>query len=252
VTDPTWITRLHDEGRALDDGTLAELYAPPPPPWLRVNFVASVDGGVEVGGVSAGLSSPADQRVLSLLRMECDALLVGAGTLRIEQYGSIRLAEHERARRRDNGLAEHPTLVVVSGSLNLDPGQPAFAGAPVRPIVLTQATAPPERRAALAETVDVVTVGEQRVDLAAAVTALHDRGLRQILSEGGPHLFGGLVAADLVDELCLTVSPLLAGAGAGRITAGATSPPRRMALHQALSTPDGALLLRYRRAAAPT
>lgn len=246
-TDAAPITRLYDEGRALDDDLLAELYAPPPSPWLRVNFVTSVDGAVEVGGHSAGLSSPADQHILNLLRTECDALMIGAGTLRIERYGPMRLADHDRKRRRERGLAEDPTLVVVSGSLNLDPQQPAFAEAPVRPVVLTQATAPAARRAALAETTDLLTVGEHRCDLAAAITALHDRGLRQILCEGGPHLLGGLVAADLVDELCLTVSPLLAGSGHERITAGELSPLRRMVLHQVLSA-DGSLLLRYRRA----
>lgn len=247
MTGASSITRLVDEGRALDDDTLAECYAPPPPPWLRVNFVTSVDGAVEVGGRSRGLSSPGDQRVLSLLRTECDALMIGAGTLRIEGYGSMRLPAPDRERRLARGQAEHPTLVVVSGSLDLDPDQAAFADAPVRPIVLTQAAAPAARRTALAVTTDVLTIGERRVDLAAAMTALHDRGLRRVLCEGGPHLLGGLIAADLVDELCLTVSPLLAGSGADRITAGQPSPLRRMVLHQVL-TADGSLLLRYRRA----
>jgi riboflavin biosynthesis pyrimidine reductase len=251
VTDSTPITRLYEERQALDDDALAEFYAPPPPPWLRVNFVSSVDGAVEVGGRSAGLSSPADQRVLSLLRTECDALMIGAGTLRVEQYGPMQLTAADSDRRREHGLAAQPTLVVVSGSLDLDPHQPAFAEAPVRPIVLTQANAPEARRAALAATTDVLTAGEHRVDLAAAIAALHDRGLGQILCEGGPHLLGGLIAADLVDELCLTVSPLLAGSGPDRITAGEASPLRRMVLHQVL-TADGSLLLRYRRAAAGT
>jgi riboflavin biosynthesis pyrimidine reductase len=145
-------------------------------------------------------------------------------------------------------MPEHPTLVVVSGSLRLDPQQPAFAGAPVRPIVLTQATAPADRRAALAATTDVLTAGEGTVDPATAMALLHRRGLRQILSEGGPHMLAELTAADLVDELCLTVSPVLAGAGAGRITAGVSSPLRPMSLQPPLAAGD-TLLLRYRRAA---
>ena len=250
MTDQPPITRLADPRRPLDDQALAECYAPPPPPWLRVNFVSSVDGAVEVGGRSAGLSSPPDQRILHLLRTQCDALLIGAGTLRVERYGPIELPDRDRVRRREHGLAEHPTLVVVSGSLALDPRQPAFVDAPVRPIVLTHAAAPADRRAALAATTEVVVAGEQRVDLAGAVAALHDRGLRQILCEGGPHLFGGLVAADLVDEVCLTVSPVLAGAGPGRIIAGEPSRLRRLALHDAL-TADGSLMLRYRRVGTP-
>jgi riboflavin biosynthesis pyrimidine reductase len=243
------INLLADQVAPLSDDALADLYAidDAEPGWLRVNFVSSLDGAVEVDGVSRALSSPEDQRVLRLLRMQCDALLVGAGTLRAERYGPLALGERERAWRRDRGMPEYPTLVVVSGSLNLDPARSAFAESPVRPVVLTQKTAPAGRRAALAVTTDVVTAGTGTVDLAVARELLHGRGLRRILCEGGPHLLGGLTAADLVDEMCLTLSPLLAGAGASRITAGATSPLRRMALRQVLADGD-ALLLRYYRA----
>lgn len=245
------ITRLTDQARPLDDDTLVGLYPAgrTDPPRLRVNFVTSLDGAVEVDGVTAGLSSPPDQRVMGLLRRQCDALLVGAGTLRIEGYGPLRLDRPARRWRLDRGLPEHPTLVVVSGSLALDPAQPAFADAPTRPIVITRSTALAARRLALSATTDVIDAGEDSVDLAAAVALLRDRGLRQILSEGGPHLLGGLTAADLVDELCLTVSPVLAGAGAGRITAGPASPLRRMSLRHVLAA-DDFLLLRYRRSAA--
>jgi riboflavin biosynthesis pyrimidine reductase len=110
--------------------------------------------------------------------------------------------------------------------------------------VLTDTQAPPQRRAALAEVADVVPVGEREVDLAAGLAELRRRGLHRILSEGGPHLLGSLTAADLVDELCLTVSALLTGPGAGRITAGAPTPPRPMALRHVLTSGD-MLLLRY-------
>jgi riboflavin biosynthesis pyrimidine reductase len=243
------ITRLADQS-PLDDDALAALYDIDGTArrWLRVNFVSSVDGAVEVDGVSGALSTPEDQRVLRLLRMQCDALLIGAGTLRAERYGPMVLDERERAWRRERGMSEHPVLVVVSGSLNLDPLQPSFAEAPIRPLVLTQETAPAQRRDALATTTEVLTAGAGTVDLPVALEQLHGRGLRRILCEGGPHLLGGLTTADLVDEFCLTLSPLLAGAGAGRITAGPTSPLRRMALRHVLAAGD-ALLLRYYRSA---
>ncbi len=136
--------------------------------------------------------------------------------------------------------------MVVSGRLDLAPTQRALAEAPVRPIILTCRTAPPDRVTALAGVADVLAVGDDRVDLAAGLEELRRRGLTQLLSEGGPHLFGALTAADLVDEVCLTVSPLLAGPGAGRITAGIPSPPRGMRLAHALEE-DGTLLLRYTR-----
>jgi riboflavin biosynthesis pyrimidine reductase len=234
---------------ALDDEALADAYAPDGP-GVRVNFVTSTDGAVTVSGYSEGLSGPADKRVFNVLRMHCDALLVGAGTLRHEGYGPVRLNERRRAWRTARGLPPYPTLVVVSRSLALDPRQGAFADAPVRPIVLTGATAPAAAGAALAEVADVVPVGEREVDLRAAMGLLRERGLTRLLSEGGPMVLGALTAADLVDELCLTVSPLLAGPGASRITAGEEGPPRPLSLRHVLAA-EGMLLLRYARRTPP-
>ncbi|MFG1884258.1 pyrimidine reductase family protein [Micromonospora sp. NPDC049102] len=241
------IRRLWPEPSAepLDDATLTALYGRADQPRLRVNFVSSLDGAVSVDGYSAGLSGEPDKRVFGLLRMVCDALVVAAGTLRHEGYRAVRLDERRRAWRQANGLAAYPTLVVVSGALDLDPAQSAFADAPVRPIVLTHADADPPP--GLTDVADVLRCGTGPVDLAAALAALHGRGLTQLLCEGGPHLFGALAAADLVDELCLTVAPLLAGPGPGRITAGAASPPRHLPLRHVLAADDGVLLLRHAR-----
>ncbi|MFI7646190.1 pyrimidine reductase family protein [Micromonospora sp. NPDC049460] len=229
----------------LDDAALAGLYGRADRPHLRVNFVASVDGAVAVDGYSAGLSGEPDKRVFGLLRMLCDALVVAAGTLRHEGYRAVRLDERRRAWRREHGLPEYPTLVVVSGSLDLDPAQAAFADAPARPVVLTRsdAAAPP----GLTDVADVVRCGDDRVDLAAGLAELRRRGFDQVLCEGGPRLFGALTAADLVDEVCLTVAPLLAGAGPGRITAGDASEVRHLPLRHVLAAADGVLMLRYAR-----
>ena len=232
----------------LDDDALRDLYAPDRSrPGLRVNFVTSLDGAVEVDGYSRGLSSRADQQVLGLLRQHCDALIVGAGTLRHEGYGAIRLDPARRSWRREQGLAEVPTLVVVTAALDLDPAQGAFADAPVRPVVLTHAAAPAERRAALEAVADVLVCGPEEVDLAAGIAALHERGLRQLLCEGGAHLFGSLLAANVVDELLLSVSPLLAGPGADRIVAGSPhdEPLGMRPIH--IVEADGMLLTRYTR-----
>lgn len=246
MTPPAAVTRLWPEpdGRVLDTEALAQLYGRGERPCLRINFVSSIDGAAELDGRSAGLSGDADKQVFGVLRMLCDALLVGAGTLRDESYHAVRLDERRRAWRRAHGLPDYPALVVVSRSLDLDPAQAAFADAPVRPLVLTH------RRAAvpagLAAVADVLRAGDTEVDLAAGLAELHRRGLRQLLCEGGPHLFGSLTAADVVDEVCLTVSPLLTGPGAGRITAGTPCSPRRMALRHVLGAQD-MLLLRYSR-----
>jgi len=232
-------------GVTLDDEALTRCYERRPAPTLRVNFVTSADGAVDVAGYSAGLSGTADKRVFGILRKVCDALVVGAGTLRHENYGPVRLDEARRAWRRAAGLPEVPTLVVVSGSLTLDPGLPALANAPIRPIVLTSTSAPAPD--GLPEVAEVIRAGDAHVDLRAALAALRERGLSQLLCEGGPQLFGTLTAADLVDELCLTVSPLLAGGDAGRISAGPPAPsPVALTLHHTLAA-DGTLLLRYTR-----
>jgi riboflavin biosynthesis pyrimidine reductase len=232
-------------GEMTDDDLLAAYEVPAgADPHVRVNFVASVDGAAWLDGRSGGLSSPADKRVFALLRDLADVVLVGAGTIRTEGYSYPDFGAERRARRRALGLAELPRFAVVSGSLDLDPGSGLFAGAPVRTIVLTGTAAPPDRRAALARVADVVTAGDRHVDLARAVDALAARGLTRILSEGGPALLGGLVAAGRLNELCLTVSPLLAGPGAGRIVAGAGHPPVTLSILRLL-TEDGSLFTRY-------
>ncbi|MEV4702532.1 pyrimidine reductase family protein [Actinoplanes sp. NPDC049316] len=213
-------------------------------PTLRVNFVASVDGAVTVDGKSGALGGPGDKQIFDMLRMTCDALIAAAGTVRAEKYDALRLDEAGRAWRRSQGLPEFPLMVVVSGSLDLDPGQLIFSDAPIRPLVVTTSRAVPP--AGLADVTEILPLGDEKVDLAAMVAELHRRGATQLLCEGGPRLFGSLIEADLVDEVCLTVSPLLAGGTAGRIAAGTDGPARRLALRSILSE-DDELFLRYAR-----
>jgi riboflavin biosynthesis pyrimidine reductase len=139
--------------------------------------------------------------------------------------------------------------VVVSSRLELSPVNPVFQSA-VRPIVVTHSASPPERREALSEVADVLVLGGAEVDLTAVVKELGERGLPQILCEGGPHLLGSLTEVDLVDELCLSLAPLLAGPGSGRMTAGPeTTLTRRMRLESLLTAEDGYVFLRYLREA---
>lgn len=242
------IRRLLPVAGPLDDDAIVEAYGWPETdrPGVRVNFVTSVDGAVTIDGYSAGLGSPADKRVFDLLRMTCDALLVGAGTLRQEGYGPMRLPEPHRQWRTERGRTADPVLVVVSGRLDLDPADPMLADAPQRPVIVTHGGSPADRRRRLSAVADVLVRGDTTIDLPAAVGALIDRGHRRLLCEGGPHLLGALTGADLVAELCLTVAPTLAGAGAGRITAGPVSAARDLTLVHALTSGDD-LLLRYAR-----
>jgi riboflavin biosynthesis pyrimidine reductase len=122
--------------RPIDDAALAAEYAYPDAsaPWVRVNFVASADGAVSVEGRSRPLGSPADRRVFGLLRELADVVLVGAGTVRVEDYRG--------ARRPTRGRTTPPPIAVVTGSAELDPGSRLFTDTAVAPIVLTRACAP--------------------------------------------------------------------------------------------------------------
>ncbi|MEP6479355.1 MAG: pyrimidine reductase family protein [Rhodoglobus sp.] len=231
---------------AIDDERILELYDRPPDAgtWVRANFVSSVDGAATSGGKSAGLGSDADHRVFELLRTLCDVVLLGAGTMRDEGYGPMRLdaaAEHSRAAR---GLTPQPAFAIVSGRLDLDPESPVFADAPVRPIVFTTGASSAAARERLAPVADVVVTGETELDVATLLAELHSRGLGRIHCEGGPALFATLLAAGAVDELCITIAPLLEGGAAPRI---ATSPAE---VHQGMGLAhvllgDGSLILRY-------
>ena len=213
---------------------------------LRLNFVASIDGAATADGLAAGLSSPADKRVFDILRRLCDVVLVGAGTVRAEGYGSMRLDAAAVRWRRANGLTDQPIFAIVSGRLDLDPGSPVFTQAPVRAAIVTIGASPRAKRDAFSRVADVLVCGEARLDARLMLAELARRGLAQVLCEGGPRLFGTLLEADCVDELCLTISPLIEAGAAPRIAAGALPEARRMRLHHVLVS-GSTLLLRYRR-----
>jgi riboflavin biosynthesis pyrimidine reductase len=223
----------------LTDVDLAEHYAYPGElraPWVRVNFVSSADGAATVEGTSGGLGSDADKQVFGVLRELAEVVLVGAGTVRAEDYRG--------ARRDTRGRDTPPPIAVVTGSADLDPDAKLFTDTRVPPIVLTLATAPADRRDRLAGAgADVAVLDD--LEPGTLLAELARRGLHRVLCEGGPSLFGALLAADAVDELCLTLAPVLAGGTAGRIARGPEGAPSRpMTLAGALHA-EGSLLLRY-------
>ena len=214
-------------------------------PRLRMNFVSSADGAVVLQGRSGTLGGATDRLLMQVLRTLADVILVGAGTVRVEGYGGTAVSESDAAWRVARGLPPQPGLAVVSRALDLEPGHPFFAEAVVRPVVVTCADSPAGRREELAEVADVLVCGEETVDLTAMRAAFADRGWTQTLCEGGPHLFGALLDAGLVDEVCLTLAPRFVGGAARRIVQGAAEADRRFALAGALSDDDGFVFLRY-------
>lgn len=215
-------------------------YSPGRPEWVRANFIASVDGAASVAGRTAGLAAPADKLVFAALRDHADVVLVGAGTVRADGYGAMNPSAQRRARRRLDGRAPLPVLAVVSGGLDVDGSEPWIAGSAVPPLLLTT-----ERAARDVPGAEVVVCGAHRVSLDAALTTLADRGLRGVLCEGGPDLFAQVAATGRLDELCLTISPLLGGPGAARIVSGEPWPAPRPARLTSLLEDDGLLLCRY-------
>jgi riboflavin biosynthesis pyrimidine reductase len=233
-----------------DQVDLLDAYAPPDPeparPFVRCNMISSIDGAIAVEGRSGMLGGPADRRVFATLRSLADVIVVGAGTVRAEGYGPARLGEELRSARESRGQAALPPIAVVTSSAHLDWSAPFFTDAGARPLILTSAEGA-ERAGERARMVaDVVVTGRQGVDLPTAVGALHARGLRHVLGEGGPALNAELTQAGLLDELCLTVAPRLVGGAGPRVLAGEElRPPVDLEVVQLLEE-DGFLFYRLR------
>ncbi|WP_369147179.1 pyrimidine reductase family protein [Streptomyces sp. R44] len=246
VTD---MTASGDQEWSLD--ALADAYTYPEgdDPWLRANMVSSLDGAGQHEGRSQPLSSETDMRIFGVLRGLADVVVVGAETVRLEGYRPARAREAFAARRAAAGQGPAPVIAVVSASLNLDFQLPLFTEPLVPTLVLTGAAAPPDRiEAARAAGAVVLTAGDgPGVEPARAVAALAERGLRRQLTEGGPRLLGQFVAAGVLDELCLTVSPTMTAGGAQRIAGGPpVAVPTRFQVASVLEQ-DGFLFTRYRR-----
>ncbi|WP_405870967.1 pyrimidine reductase family protein [Streptomyces zaomyceticus] len=241
-------------GREWSLDELADAYAYPALPagegaWLRANMVSSLDGAGQHDGRSQPLSSDADMRIFGTLRGLADVVVVGAETVRLEGYRPARAREAFAARRAAAGQGPAPVIAVVSASLNLDFSLPLFTEPLVPTLILTGAAAPPDRvRAARAAGAAVLTAGDGAgVEPARAKAALAERGLRRQLTEGGPRLLGQFVAAEVLDELCLTVSPTMTAGSAQRIAGGpSVAVPTRFAVASVLEQ-DGFLFTRYRR-----
>ncbi|MGH3244369.1 MAG: pyrimidine reductase family protein [Spirillospora sp.] len=229
------------------EADLAERYAyPPDGTWLRANMVASLDGAAQRDERSGGLGNAADRRLFRLLRGLADAIIVGAETVRSEGYGPVTPGEGWGEIR--DGRSPVPPLAIVSRRLDLDFDAPLFTAAVARTIVLTTDAADPARVKAAREHADVIIAGSDSLDFAVAVEELAARGHRRLLCEGGPGVLAQVVAAGLLDELCLTLSPLLLGGNPARILSGPPVPvPPELTLAHALQD-DAFLFLRYVRA----
>ncbi|MCX6433243.1 MAG: dihydrofolate reductase family protein [Actinobacteria bacterium] len=220
----------------LSDDALRDAYAfPEQRPWVRANMVSTLDGamrGTDSG--SRSISTPADQRVFSIARADADVILVGAGTIRAEDYRPSKKIVAIVSNRLDLPL----TLRMLAERTDENP----------RPIAFATDAAAADAADELRAVVDIVPCGADSVDLQRVIEELAARGLGHIHCEGGPNLLGDLAAAGLLDELILTVAPLLLGGGPGEhilTVAGGFDPPLRLTPTHVLEE-DGSVFLRAR------
>ena len=228
----------------LDDAALVEAYRLPSGRSLRANFVVSLDGAVAVEGRSGGLGSPGDRRVFRVLRALTDGVLVGHGTAAAEGYRAVAADSPVGRLRTDLGRPATAPIAVVSRRASLDPASGLVTDAVSPTILVTCESADADRRAALtAAGVVVLVCGEDDVDLALALDRLAELGIEQVLCEGGPALLHAALAAGVVDELDLSISPSLVGTGP-RLLDGPLPGVVRSELRQVLEE-DGTLFTRY-------
>jgi riboflavin-specific deaminase-like protein len=257
VNDPSLIPgETHSLRRLLPDPAettvaeqLAELdlkpLALPNRPYVLLNFVATVDGRATISGRSGPIGSRADMEMLQRLRTRVDAVMIGAGTMRVERYGRIVSDPALRAYRERTLLTHDPLAVLVSGSLELPWDAPLFTDGGGRVVIFTASEEDPPPTATSVR----VIRHSGGVDLPRALEwLLHERGIRSVLCEGGPLLHGRLREGGLADELFLTIAPRLAGGDGPRILEGAPAEVEDMELAWLLER-DGELFTRYRRRA---
>lgn len=221
-----------------DRAELERLYAYPEGDrtWVRTNFVSTLDGAAyDESGKSGSLGGDVDTEVFALLRSLADVIIVGAGTARTEGYEPVRAEDVDADLRERLALTAVPPIAVVS--LRLD-----IPDVLHDQMLITTTNAP--GLDALRADMDVIACGEDVIEWQAVFAELAGRGMTKVLCEGGPTLHGALVAQDLVDDLCLTIAPVLAAGAAPRIAHGpeaVTHPMRRAHVLDA----EGVLLTRW-------
>jgi riboflavin biosynthesis pyrimidine reductase len=217
--------------------------APANRPYVIANSVSSVDGRATFQGRSGQLGDEGDLEVFRALRRDVDAVLVGTGTLRAEQYGRILKIPESRERRRRRGLAPEPLAITLTRSGDVPLGIPLFAEPEAEVVVFSGREIDISGVAAAVE-----VVVRQPPDLGAALRHLRaHRGVRVLLCEGGPSMLAALVRERLLDELFLTLAPQLTGGGTGpTLTTGPELPGLSSMELAGVLERAGSLYLRYR------
>lgn len=244
---------LLGEREPVDEDRLPQLYAYPENLtrcWVRSNFISSLDGGATLDGKSGDLAGPGDRALFQVMRELADVVVVGAGTVRVENYGGAKMSAAARQARQARGQAEVPPIGIVTQSGRLERDMKVFTQTEVAPLVFTSADALPQTREQLgpaAEVIDASGPDAGAVDLPTVLSLLAGRGLLRVLTEGGPRLHGAFIDHGLLDELCLSLAPTLVGGQARGIATGLGQSPTAMRRVHLLADEAGYLYTRYAR-----
>ena len=213
-------------------------------PYVVTNFALTLDGHATIAGRSGKIGSDVDTEMLVGLRTRVDAVMIGAGTMRAERYGRLIGDQAKRDRREREGLPHDPLMVLVSGRLDLPWDAPLFTEGRGSVLIFTHSDAEPPRTATPLR----IERHDGAVDLAAALAHLRrKRGVRALLSEGGPRLHAQLIDLGLVDELFVTHAPKLAGGPGPGLVVDLAERVRKLELAWLLHEEStGELFARYR------
>jgi len=227
---------LPESSNKVTDDQLLDRYSTAQRPFVRFNFVSSIDGSAQADGLSAKLGSEGDQRIFTVLRRLADVIVVGAGTVRAEGYEGDLVSEQDQQWRLAHGRTAHPALAVISAGLHLEPTAEIFRESPVPVIVFTTVDLSDDKRDSYGKNVELIQVGslEEGCDPKEIVEQLTRRGLGFIHCEGGPHIFGQFAAAGMVDSVCLSYSPVLVAGDGMRIAAYSQQTFQRFTLNSLL------------------
>lgn len=237
---PSWLQDIDPLNVYIDDQRLA----PSNRPYLLLNMIASLDGASTIKGLSGGLGSAADQRILVALRACCDWILVGSGTAKAERYRPPRMNPAAVDRRSQLGFEAAPRLAIVTASGKLDPSIPALIH-PNQPKTLIICGKQANHQHLAELNAEVVWLPTPRPKPQEVLGVLYERHAKVVLCEGGPSWNASLLSAGVIDEICLSISPRLVGGTAGRVVAGTQERlPTNMALQRVL-VEDGYLFTRY-------
>jgi 2,5-diamino-6-(ribosylamino)-4(3H)-pyrimidinone 5'-phosphate reductase len=221
--------------------------APDDRPYVISNMVSTADGRATLGGRTKELSTEADRALFHSLREQVDAVMAGTATIAIERYGPLVRGPERRRRRAERGLEPVPLAVTATRSMELPTQAPLFADPESRIVVLTGSDREPPPAAAEVIVERLPTRAGAELDLVAGMERLRRKhGVRTVLLEGGPTLLGAMLEAGLVDELFLSLAPLIVGGApeAGLVEGPALPQPLRLSLLGLLEE-ESFLFLRY-------